>query len=167
MPRLPADPSWRLRKGKYLNEVHPGFFRVRLVRGGPYVPASIWVRCPMVHPDLPAALHVNVEPCGECLAGMGLPHRPECPWSEIEWPEYWCRPQEHRLLAGAQRWTCHAEVNGEPADPLFVWERGFTIGPRQYHRMVLLRERAIVYAPHEPEANPYKRVNLRQQPSLF
>lgn len=167
MPRLPADQSWRLRRGKTLIEVHPGFFRMRLVRGGPWVPASIWVQCPMVVPDMPAALHVNATPCDRCQAGMGLPHAPQCPWSMVEDPEDWCRPHPHRRLAGTQPWTVYAEINGAPADPARVWERGYRIGARHYHHMTALRERAVAHAPHEPEANPHQAIDLRQQPSLF
>lgn len=39
VPRLTGHPA-------------PGFFRVKLVRGGPWVPALIWRPCPMIIPEL-------------------------------------------------------------------------------------------------------------------
>lgn len=45
--RLPVDPAWRLRQRYWRTHVpQPGFYRTRLVRGGPWLPALIWAPCP-------------------------------------------------------------------------------------------------------------------------
>jgi hypothetical protein len=44
--RLPADQSWRLRGTRLADVPEPGFYRLKLVRGGPFVPARIYVPCP-------------------------------------------------------------------------------------------------------------------------
>jgi hypothetical protein len=133
MARKPADPSWRLRGARFLDVPEPGFYRTRMVRGGPWVPCLIWVDCPF----------------------------------ELEDEDNLCCPTERRLCAGKQLWSFRASINGTDADPLEVWQRGYRITPRQYHKMVLVRDRALQHARHEPEANPTRAVDLARQPSLF
>jgi hypothetical protein len=62
--RLPALPQ-RRRRGMFAGYPEPGFFRMKLVRGGPWVPALIWRPCPIVIPQ---------------------------PLETTPGPEDWCRP---------------------------------------------------------------------------
>jgi hypothetical protein len=67
MPRLPALPSRRIPvaiamkfaglpsydrpKGLRTSDPEPGYFKLRFVRRGPWVPAIIWRPCPLILPD--------------------------------------------------------------------------------------------------------------------
>jgi hypothetical protein len=66
-----------------------------------------------------------------------------------------------------QRWSLLASINETEADPLDVWQRGTRISPIEYHKMIAVRDRAIVFEPHAPEANPFRKTDLARQPSLF
>jgi hypothetical protein len=69
MPRKPALPSRRIpldiakrfaglpsydrpKEIRVIGEPEPGYFKLRLVRKGPPVPAIIWRPCPLILPDL-------------------------------------------------------------------------------------------------------------------
>jgi hypothetical protein len=77
MPRLPALPRdiAQLTAGRRFTAYpEPCFMKMRLKRGGPWVPALIWLPCPFVVP-LPA--------------------------EETPAPEEWCRPHDRsRVLRG-------------------------------------------------------------------
>jgi hypothetical protein len=150
---------------RHLSEPQPGFFRLRMVRGGVHVPASIFAPCPMVWPNLPPEPNVSPDPCPFCRAGFGVPHTVACFRSGVEWPHDWCQPMPRDAMP--PNWLLLAEINGETADPLFVWERGQRVSCAQYRHMVAVRLYAQTHAPHQPEANPRTRLDLRQQPSLF
>ena len=138
--RRPGDPRWRLRhrgSPKYLDVPEVGFFRLRLVTGGPYVPALIYAPCPFAW-------------------------EPEHPAEDLGWGV-----EPLRAPVGMQRWTMMALANEQEIDPLTVWQRGERIDARGYHQMVAAKRRAEHHAPHEPEANPRERIDLRRQPSLF
>ena len=49
------------RAARVMNDAQPGFFRVRMVRGGPWVPAVIFLPCPWICPA------DNVSPDEWCL----------------------------------------------------------------------------------------------------
>jgi hypothetical protein len=152
---------------RYMDVPQPGFYRLKLVKRGPWVPARIWVPCPIVFPELPGEVVVVQEGCGECGAQWGVPHSPHCRASMVEHPDNWGLATPHRYLCGRQIWSLRAEVNGEPKDPLYVWQWGYEIGPRDYYRMAFLQKRAEIYEPYAPEANPRAAIDLRNQPSLF
>jgi hypothetical protein len=168
MPRQPADQSWRLRKRRYADLPEPGFFRTKLVKGGVWVPALIWQPCPMNwEPEYPAA--DAGWPSEPLIAGW--PSHSRAPrarlWAVVRRDGVWQLgqvPAGHGVPA-AQGLRAH--INGAAADPLEVWQRGFTISAREYHLMIAAKERAERYLPHEPEANPRARIELSRLPSLF
>jgi hypothetical protein len=77
MPRLPTPPldiAQLQRRPRNLGSPQPGYFRLRLRRGGPWVPALIWLPCPFIVP---------------------------LPLEETPAPEEWCRPHDRsRVLRG-------------------------------------------------------------------
>jgi len=42
----PPDPKYQNRAHRQMDVPQPGFFRLRLVRGGPWIPALIYAPCP-------------------------------------------------------------------------------------------------------------------------
>jgi hypothetical protein len=148
MPRQPAlKPTIaELRRGgKVAHLPEPGYFRLKRIRGGPWIPALIWAPCPMV----------LAEPRGELVA-IG-----ENEFTEP--PEYWCRPADPWR---GPRWL-RATIGDDEVDPLDVWQWGSRITAAEYHHRMALREWAIRHAPQQPEALPRQRVNLTRQPSLL
>lgn len=139
--RAPADPAWRLRwRRRARSPAHPepGFFRLRRVKRGPWLPALIWVECPFVIPE-PASL-------------LGEPGEP---------PEEWCRPTDPWR---GPRWH-RAEIDGADADPLEVWVWGQRITPQHYHHLVALRGWQRRWEPETAAAT--RPADLKKQPSLF
>lgn len=136
--RQPALPQ-PYRRPQLLNCPEPGFFKLRMVRGGVWVPALIWQPCPMVIPEDP-----NEEAVGEM-------------------PSDWCYPIDPYRGPRALL----ARIGDAAVDPLEVWQRGRKITGEEYYWRRGLREWAIVKAPSQPEANPRQPVDLRRQPSMF
>jgi hypothetical protein len=60
-----------------------------------------------------------------------------------------------------------AEIAGQAADPLEVWEHGQRIEQVEYNHRLKVVVWATMHAPQEPEAKPNERVDLRKHPPLF
>jgi hypothetical protein len=60
-----------------------------------------------------------------------------------------------------------ATIGTREVDPHEVWERGQRIDQREYDHRLALADWTAHYAPHEPEANPKRRVDLSHASSLF
>lgn len=61
-----------------------------------------------------------------------------------------------------------AYINGEPVALQDVWtRRGRHITPDEYRHLVTDRQWCATYAPHLPEANPRKPVDLRNLPPVM
>lgn len=104
-----------------------GYWLIRRVKGGPWIPARIWFER---HPE----------------------HSAPEPWEN----------GENRILG------VFAEVNGKPASPMSVWHtRGRPIDAREYGFLLQDIEWVEAYAPHDPKANPDKRVDLSQAEMPF
>lgn len=131
-------------ESRRIDQPSPGFFALRLVRGGPLVPARIYRPCPMVPPSadvMPGGWHhQDAEP--------GDAH-----------PDDWCTPSDRsRGLV--------AEIQGSPASLWRVWmSRPITRADFDY--MTAVADYAKTYAPHMPQARSLQAVDLRTQPSLF
>jgi hypothetical protein len=133
LPKLPLNIAQLQRGTRFTGWPEPGFFKMRLVRGGPWVAALIWRPCPMILPQ-PSEMTPALED--------------------------WCFPTERpRLL--------RATISEDEASPNEVWERGSRISPREYQKLLDVHRYAVAYAPHEPEANPRRKVDLGRQPSIF
>jgi hypothetical protein len=118
---------------RFIGHPEPGYYRLKLVRRGPWVPAVIWRPCPLVEPIL---------------------------YEMTPDPEDWCRPTERpRPLRG--------RIGDREADPFDIWTRARTISAVEYHWRLGLHEWAVDNAPEQPEAQPRRRVDLTDQPSLF
>lgn len=50
MTAIPLIP-WTPKDGVYIRHPQPGFFRLRVVKGGPWVGAVIWSPCPIQFPE--------------------------------------------------------------------------------------------------------------------
>jgi hypothetical protein len=174
MPRLPALPPRGLpldvarrfagkssidRPANLLtSEPEPAYLKLKLRRGGVWVPAIIWRPCPMV---IPEPIEEYAEP-----------------------PEYWCYPTES-AAPPSQIWSCTPElthlveqgptiwsglracIGDEEVDPLEVWGRGPRIDVVEYRWRLALRNWAVNHAPAQPEARPKEPVDLAKLPSLF
>jgi hypothetical protein len=143
--RLPALPQLP-RRARILDCPEPGFFRLHLAKKGPWVPALIWLPCPMIIPD---------------------------PLEDWPPPSEWCRAieftprqsrRELRCRIGGSPWPLG---DGRDADPMYVWERGYRIPAQEYYWRVALADWAVTQAPAQPEAHPKKAVDLAALPSLF
>lgn len=134
------------RARRLLDWPEPGFFRTRLVRGGPWVAAVIWRPCPWVEPG-----------DGEGSAAV----------------EDWCRPLDDPQPYDARPLRAAIDAGGawRTVTPHEVWERGREIPAREFHFFVDRRRWALLRAqwgaPSLPEADPYKPVDLPGAPSLF
>jgi hypothetical protein len=105
-----------------IDRPEPGFFRMRLVRGGVFVGARIYRPCPM-HPETCEALDR---------------------WFDLE-----------------------AEIDGEPADVLRVWESGDPITPAEFAYLDARGAWARRVVPDHPFANPRRPVTWAEIPVLF
>jgi hypothetical protein len=139
--RLPALPQLP-RRARILDCPEPGFFRLTLVKKGPWVPALIWLPCPWVNPD---------------------------PLEDWPPPSEWCRAIEFTPRMSRRELRCRIGglIGGRDANPMYVWERGYRISPQEYYWRSALADWAVTQAPAQPEANPRKAVDLAALPSLF
>ena len=116
---------------RWAGHPEPGFYRVRLTRGGPWVPAVIWRPCPMIMPH------------------GGGPERLGDDFEALPGPEEWCTPTERSR-------PLRAMIHGVgETDPQELWVRGRRIGPAEYRWRTELGRWAQRYAPNQPEVrNP-------------
>ena len=93
---------WRIAMPRFIAYPEPGFFKLRLVKGGPWVPAVLFLPCPWV------------PPLGAQEVELGAPG-----------PDEWCRPIERsrQLLA---------LIGNRPGDVDKVWTWGERIGANEY-----------------------------------
>lgn len=115
----------------------PGYFRMRLVKGGPWVAARIWRPC-----------HCSINGAENDLADSGFDVHEWLPTCDRFGP-----------LA--------AECNGKEVEPGWVWERGQHISEHEYKFLVQDAAWAKAHAPDDPMANPTKPIDLNALPPLF
>ena len=132
-------------RSRQLGRPEPGYFTMRLVKGGPLVPARIYRVCPMV------------EPCRDVMIG-GLVY-PDIEPGEAD-PDDWCRPCDRTR-------PLRADIAGEPCDPLRVWEGGRFTTRAEWRFLTDDLAWARQHAPASPQARPKQAVDLRSQPALF
>lgn len=107
-----------------------GFYKIRLVQDGPYVPAVIYQHCPAV-------------PCNFDLC-----------------PDEWFMPLERSRPP-------RALINGRAGSVEKVLAYGKGITRQEYELMLETADWAREYAPDDPLAKPYKKVNNTIIPELF
>lgn len=96
----------------------PGFFKLKLVRGGPWVPALIWRPCPMI---IPEPLSIEDTPAPEDWCRPTERSRPlrarvgdrESDPGEVWISGLWITPREYYWRLKLQKWA----VESAPAEP--------------------------------------------------
>lgn len=101
-----------MKQGRFAGYPEPGYFRLRLVKRGPWVPALIWQPCPMV---IPVPLELTPAPEDWCRpAERSRPLRATIGTSEANPFEVWISgyfitAQEYLYRLDLQKWaTRHA-----------------------------------------------------------
>lgn len=121
-----------------LSNPQPGYYKTRLVKGGPWVPAVIYRRCPFVLPS------------------DELDGRPAAP---DEWFIAMDRPWVTALQARVCDWS---------VDPFeLITRRLEPIDLPTYQYLLELRAWALRQDNPPPEATPTQRVNLSAMTALF
>jgi hypothetical protein len=133
LPRLPALPSRRLPievakrfantasherpRGLQTSEPEPGYFKLRLIRRGAWVPAIIWRPCPLILPD--PLEETAPGPEDWCFpTARPRPLRARIGEDEVDPLEVWGRGpaigvQEYRFLLARRQWV----VDHAPEEP--------------------------------------------------
>lgn len=75
--------------------------------------------------------------------------------------EEWCRPARPEFCRLA------ASINGKAVSLEQVWTHGRFCTPEEWRYQVTLAEWARKYAPHEPQANPFRAIDLNDMPPIF
>ena len=130
---------------RHLGCPRPGYFLLRLVKGGRLVPARIYRPCPMI------------EPCRDVMIG-GIVY-PDLEPGEVH-PDDWCRPCDRSR-------PLRADIAGEPCDPLRVWEGGAFTTRAEWRYQEDDLDWARAHAPATPQARPTQAIDLGKTPSLF
>lgn len=117
----------------------PGWFVVKLVKGGPPVPALIFRPCPMVLP-LPV---------------------PDCYEDGEPGPEDWCRP------CRAHWRPLEARINDDWAPVDRVWTSGREIDRGEYEFLMADYRWARQHAPSDFRANPDRAIDVSTMPPVF
>lgn len=139
MNRLPAlrPHIGRVIAGYTTSLPQPGFFKLRLVRQGPWVPAIIWQPCPMIEPE---PLEATSDPADWC--------HPTDPWRGPRWL---------RARIG--------DDEADPLEVWMRGKR--ITAAEYHHRVALAAWATVWKPDEAPEANPRAKVDLTKQAALF
>lgn len=124
MPRRPFPQTLQrlLATPRIAGTPEPGFFRLKLVRGGPWVPALIWRPCPMV---IPEPLSVEDTPAPEDWCRPTERSRPlrarvgdrEADPGEVWISGMWTTPQEYYWRLKLRKWAVESAPDEPEAKP--------------------------------------------------
>ena len=121
-----------------VNRPQPGYFLIRLVKGGPELGAMIFLPCPWVPPEDPDA--------------------PPSSWNTD--PSEWGTPYDRgRRL--------EATIDGKPADIWKVWSWGRPTTQKEYLYRIHGARWDRMNQPSAPLANPTRAVDIRAVDPIF
>jgi hypothetical protein len=119
--------------------IRPAHLLLRLVKGGPWVPAIIYQPCPFIEPE---------------------------PLSPYPPPRDWCQPLDRSPNPLRAR-IGDGPVIEDQTEIDRLWAQSRFCSANEYRYRLRLREWAVRNAPRSPEAQPGQAVDLNRQPSLF
>ena len=130
----------------------PGFYRMRLVKDGPWVPVKIWLE------------DGERETCHGC-GGSGA--EPEQTVEGYTGRELVCSLCDGAGTILVSDQVFRAKVGDQERDPFKIWTFLWDITEEEYRYLLDRAHWAVAHAPSAPEANPTRPINPTDIPIDF